>query len=417
MDKLRCLIVDDDPAKCERLKNALELEVGETGILVQSLGSVYEATALLRAHFFDLLIVDLNLPTRPGDEPRSDGGIRLLRQVSRGTAGLKQPFFIIGVTAFTDLAESSLAEFRKHGWALLEYSHDSVSWEDAIVNQSKHITECKKRIQNEFVQNQSDVCIVTALPEIELEAVLSLPATFRSFADPGDETRYSEATFDFQGRPLRVVACSAREMGNASSAALASKILMKFRPRICFLAGICAGIDAEIGDIVVAEFSLHYESGKWKQSEGGESIFRPQPRYQAASDRLLEAVRRFGVEHPDKVLALPARWKGSKTGKSPQVKIGPVASGAAVIEDQGIVNGLLYRDRKLVGLEMESYGFYLAARHSTAPKSEFIMIKGACDKASPPKTDGFQTYAAYLSAHFIYEFIEHEMKFDGGLFS
>jgi nucleoside phosphorylase len=415
--RLRCLIVDDDGAKCTKLTSALELEVGVAGIEIQVRGSAYEATVALRADFFDLMIVDLNLPTRPGDTPMSDGGIRLLRQISRGTAGIKRPLFIVGVTAFSDLAEGALSEFRKHGWALLEYSHDSTSWEEAIVNQCKHITECKARIESHATASRADICIITAIHNVELQAVLDLPLGFTSFADAGDETRYSQGTLTAPDRPLRVVVCAATEMGNPSSAVLTTKVLSKFRPRVCVMAGICAGIDAEIGDIAIAEFSLHHESGKWKQTDEGESVFRPQPRYQAASDRILEAVRRFSVDHQEQILSLPAHWRDRRTGRNVEVRVGPVASGAAVVEDQTIVDGLLFRDRKLVALEMESYGFYLSGRHSIEPKPEFIMIKGICDKAKPPKTDDFQKYAAYLSARFIYEFLKTEVLFDGGLFS
>jgi nucleoside phosphorylase len=145
-------------------------------------------------------------------------------------------------------------------------------------------------------------------------------------------------------------------------------------------------------------------------------VFRPAPKYQPASDRVLEAIRRFTVDRPGEILALPALWRGSKIARSPVVIVGPVASGAAVVENQTLVNGLLFRDRKLVALEMESYGFYLSARHSVEPKSQFVMIKGACDKASPQKTDGFQAYAAFISAQLIYRFIVSEMSFEGGLF-
>ena len=76
-----------------------------------------------------------------------------------------------------------------------------------------------------------------------------------------------------------------------------------------------------------------------------------------------------------------------------------------MVENRTIVDNLKFRDRKLVALEMESYGFYIAGRNCGLPKTEFVMVKGVCDSATPPKTDKFQKYAAFVSAQFIHNFI------------
>ena len=59
---------------------------------------------------------------------------------------------------------------------------------------------------------------------------------------------------------------------------------------------------------------------------------------------------------------------------------------------------------------MESYGFYLAGRYASYPRPEFIMIKGICDNARPPKSDEYQKYAAFLSANFALEFVLAECQ-------
>ncbi len=198
-------------------------------------------------------------------------------------------------------------------------------------------------------------------------------------------------------------------MGIAGMSSLATQLVCGLRPRICFLTGICAGIKSEIGDIVIAESALNYETGKYKQAEESiEVVFNPEPRYLTCTPRLLDALRTFSSERRADVLGLPARFPGTNAPKAPNVAIGPVACGAAVIESSDIIENLQFQNRKLEGLEMESYGFYLACRNSH-PGVEYAMVKAVCDTGRPPKEDRYQAYASFLGACFTIEFIKDLM--------
>ena len=140
------------------------------------------------------------------------------------------------------------------------------------------------------------------LSDIELEAVFDVFVGLTTFALPGDEARYAEGLIDVGGRAIRVVACAAPEMGNSAAAMISTKVISKFRPHVSFMAGVCAGIDANIGDIAVAEHALHYESGKWTEGTGGEAVFLPQPRYLGGGNAIIgrdSAVQTgpFGRDH------------------------------------------------------------------------------------------------------------------------
>lgn len=417
MTMIECLIVDDDEIKRERIRQVIVSEIGESNVRIRTAESANEATTLLRATAFDLMVVDVNLPLRSMESPSSEGGTKLMRQVGRGTGNLIRPAFVVGITGYTELVATAAADFAEHGWALLTYAVNTSRWEESLANQCKHVWSYRQRLLKAANSYLCDALIITALAEPELDAVRQRQCKFETHASPFDTARYYKGTLPHAKGELTVVAISAPEMGNAGAAVATSKALTLFRPKACVLLGICAGIGAQVGDLAIAEFALHYESGKYKEGDGGECVFEPAPRYQSASPRLLEAIKRYNIDRAADILALPAAWPGNRPQNGPFVHVGPVAAGAAVVENTEMVKSLKFRDRKLVALEMESYGFYLACKHALSPAPEFVMVKAVCDMACPPKKDEYQKYAAFLSSSYVVSFLASEAGHNGGIFS
>ena len=282
------------------------------------------------------------------------------------------------------------------------------------MNQCQHLADVKMRYQSSNTSTESfDVCICTALAEPELKPLIEVfnlsPQTYE-----GDVTRYSQGYLSASKTNVSICAASAPEMGVSAMACLTTKMLARFRPKVCFLVGICAGINAEIGDIVVAESSFTYETGKVVQEAGElEAIFHPNPRYLPASPGCIEAVRQFNSEKAVQIRAIASEFTTVDPPKIPAVEIGPVACGAAVIESENMVQELKDQNRKIQGLEMESYGFYLACRN--AADCNYLMIKAVCDSARPPKEDGYQAYCSFIVARFLQEFLLSEEQNSEGL--
>lgn len=63
VNRVRVLIVDDEPAICKALSIALK----RTGLEVVTVESGETATSMLRAEHFDVLVVDLRIPDMRGD--------------------------------------------------------------------------------------------------------------------------------------------------------------------------------------------------------------------------------------------------------------------------------------------------------------------------------------------------------------
>ncbi|GAA5508445.1 hypothetical protein [Novipirellula caenicola] len=413
MNRLTCLVVDDDPDKASQIQEVVCREFGDDFVEIVCVGSAYEAGQRMRKSMFDLLFIDLNLPMRKDGEAVGDGGIKLLKQVMRATGKLIRPSFVVGITAFEDLASRDVKDFREQGWALIQYEADSAAWESTIANHCRQIAEIQKRYASSEVDHV-DVCICTALAEPELRACKDIfSVKLKSVEKCGRNFDLYELIVG--ERKVSVCLASASEMGIASIASLTTQLICNFRPSVCLLLGICAGIRSEIGDLVIAESSVNYQTGKWEQAdESLEAVFKQEPRYHTASPRILEALRCFNSERKDRILAIPSAFRGVDPPKAPATNIGPVACGAAVIESEQIVGDLQFQNRKLEGLEMESYGFYVACRNAY-PGLEYAMIKAVCDTGRPPKRDEFQSYASFLSAEYAIAFLRDLVERDSNL--
>lgn len=403
MRKLICLIVDDDEGKAQQIAEVVIREFGEEAVSTVRAASAYEASQHMRRTMFDLLFIDLNLPMRKGESASGDGGLKLLKQVMRATGSLIRPSFVVGITAFEELAARDVKDFREQGWALVQYDVGSETWESTIANHCRQLEEIRKRYSATDAEDV-DVCICTALAEPELIACKDLFQGNLRTIERGGRT-FEIGELQIADRSIRVCLASASEMGIASMSSLTTQLICYFKPKLCILLGICAGIRSEIGDVVIAESSLNYQTGKWEEEEGTfEAVFKHEPRYHTASARTLEALRRFVSDRKEKILAIPAGFRAIKPNRAPAVSVGPVACGASVVESRQIVGELEFQNRKLEGLEMESYGFYVACRNAY-PGLEYAMIKAVCDTGRPPKEDKYQAYASFLSAKFGYEFV------------
>ena len=99
-----------------------------------------------------------------------------------------------------------------------------------------------------------------------------------------------------------------------------------------------------------------------------------------------------------------SNFGGVKPSNIPTIKVGPVASGSAVLSDADFVERIKKQHRQLLGLEMELYGVYTAARDAPYPQPIAIGIKGVSDFADNKKSDQYKAYAAYVSVQALSKF-------------
>lgn len=392
---LSVLIVDDDPEKAKSVAEGLSQVNGIESVI--TVGDQISAKRAMKDTAFDLVVLDIALPLRSNEEPQRLGGLDLLNEVINRPV-YKRPGHFVGLTAITDVYEQAAARFGNELWSVIFYDRTSDSWLEQLKAKARHIiaAEVAHSDNKDFGH---DLCVVTALQDPELAAVLRIDWHWQELSVPTDASIYYKGHFQrVSGKSGSVVAARASGMGMSAAAVLAMKMIMQFRPRCLVICGICAGNKSEVqpGDLIVANPSWDYGSGKHTIRDNA-PVFEAAPQPYSLSTRLRGAVERLQAE--GKTLNdIREGFQGQKPNAAFRVHIGPLASGASVLANQSLFNQVQQQNRKLLGIDMEGYGIMAAASEAPAPQPEAIIMKSVSDFADEHKDDRFRHYAAYTSA-------------------
>jgi nucleoside phosphorylase len=258
----------------------------------------------------------------------------------------------------------------------------------------------------------SDIGIICALEQPELDAVTNAFGGAKAWKEVG-EARYAhvyrETSLQTNSeKTLRVIATASTSMGLTAAAIVTTQMIMQFRPRLIVMIGIAAGTrsgNKQFGDVLVADPSVDYNSGKVVDSKGIRE-FLPDPYPIGLNARLRSVLQKYGSRR-EVFAAIRARWSGKLPLEPNRLHIGPLGAADQVIDDPNRVLEITKNWRKLVGVEMETYGVYRACHESPDPKPRTVSFKAVCDFAAE-KTDSWQPYAAFMAAHFAHDFLKSE---------
>jgi nucleoside phosphorylase len=402
---VKILIVDDSPRRYAKLLASLTPTfVDRDDIDVRVCAN--DARDALRDKHYDLMIIDILLPLRADEDPSERHSQDLLIEITE-FGDLCKPNLIVGLTADRELGRKVEPVFKERLWTVVIYSDDNDAWTQQIAKCVEWIVDKGRRASRPSYG--VDLVVLCALAEPELRAVLRLPWEW-SAARPLDELLFvHDGKFSYGGKDYTVAAASCSRMGMVSSALVASRLIEKLRPRVIAMTGICAAVrgKAQLGDVLLADPSWDWQSGKRARLED-KSSFAISP-HQLDVDPGIRT--RFEALKGDrsKLSAIADAWQGNVPGQLKLI-VGPVASGSAVLADQGLVPEIQAQHREVCGIEMEAYGVYSAAAFAEAPKPLFFSMKAACDFADSSKNNDYQSYAAYTSAKVLELFIERYMS-------
>lgn len=258
----------------------------------------------------------------------------------------------------------------------------------------------------------SDIGIVCALQSPELEAVLAALGGASKWREIGDARLthvYRETETDTSdAKKLRVIATTSTSMGLTAAAIATTQLIHHFRPRIVAMIGVAAGTrsgNKEFGDVLVADPSVDYNSGKIAIVSGARELL-PDPYPIGLNPRLRSLLQKYRGQNPV-FEQIRSRWPKKKPASQNRLHVGPVGAADQVVDDPSRIIEIQRNWRKLIGIEMETYGVYRAAQESPEPKPRFVSFKAVCDFGAE-KTDDWQEYAAFVAAEFAVEFFKRE---------
>lgn len=401
---VKILMVEDSREKYEAVVEELTSDVIGVDLEIDRAVNANSAKQMLRVNTYDLMLLDVALPERDGEEPDLYGGLKLLREVV-GRTIYNTPTHVIGLTAFLDIYKSSIAEFAKELWSIVYYDPSSIEWIRPIENKILHIDSLLN--VSKAVTYSTDICVVAALQD-ELDPLLNNGWGWTQHDVEGDSTIYYRTEVLGQNsKQLSVVAAKCSAMGMAAASALAVKLGMTFQPKYIAMIGICAGDSDSVqyGDVIAASPVWDYGSGKHYDRDG-DSVFQHAPYQINISTEVRGYLERIKGSQ-DLLRSCGESFSGKKPRNTPDVVFGPLASGAAVVANSEMFQQLQQEQhRKLVGLEMEAYGVLLAAQELPHPQPQAFIIKAVQDYADQDKNDEYRPYACHVSASVLRVMVE-----------
>lgn len=259
----------------------------------------------------------------------------------------------------------------------------------------------EEEIQNDSNSNKDsepiDLLLLCALPEERDRAFEAFGVAEedrnRIFQDFRSDFNFIYQKFSYASFSIAVVTQNA--MGMATATSLLTRAILAMNPKLVAMTGICAGRKdkAYLGDIIVADQVFDYTAGKRYIDK-----FAHRPYSFATDDDIRNYISTAILNNDGITDSILESWHGSRISHRISVHMKALASGTAVIDDQQTMIDAASIQDNLYAIDMESYGFALAA---TALRKKWIVIKAVQDYADGNKEHdetGIRDFSAYASA-------------------
>lgn len=414
---LSILIIDDSDDKIRVLKSLFRENPSIRPERVEIADSVLTAIDKLASKRYDLVILDLYLPTEKGDDANPDGGMQLVQMMDiEEFDEIYKPFHIVGLSREKITPEHKEA-FSRSLWFLLTYDEMDDTWRKQLMQKVNYLIQSKKLLQ-ESATYDYDVAIINALQNPENFWTKKLfSKEWKEVTIIGDDCNsYYAATLKISsGKDIRIVTCFANQMASTASAMLTTKVIYNFRPKYLFMTGIAAAVEenkVNCGDILVATEVWDGASGKYKDTEEEDSVFMPDYRQKTLNSAFQNTINQLKENQQVLREISDAYSSTNKPSTNLAIHTGPMASVPAVIASEEQLNKLKEHARKLLGIEMEAYGMFYAAENAISPRPKIVAsLKSVSDYATQKKNDNYQDYAAYTSNALLKHIVQNYLQF------
>ncbi len=233
-----------------------------------------------------------------------------------------------------------------------------------------------------------EYAIITAL-EDEMKPILKLIEE-KSHEDDNKSHRICFGVFK-ENTNKRVVYVSQQSTGMIDAAILATDIISKYNPKFLIMPGVLAGRadETNLGDVIVSTKIFTIDKGKIKGDR-----FDGELETVHTENAIVSAIKRKKIEIENHIT------DADQQGRRVEIHFGPVACVRQVIDKKGFFDDISSIDRKVIALEMESYGIARACEIVNNRNTIPLIIKSVMDNGVD-KTDGSKSHAAWTSAETI----------------
>lgn len=192
-----------------------------------------------------------------------------------------------------------------------------------------------------------------------------------------------------------IVVAQPLDLANVDAALVTSAAISEWQPQSLLFVGIAGAATDEIqlGDVIFGRRVYYYERGKVGAAQQLEPVMYP-----ADAQLLNVAMSKEDWKEP---ILLPRPDGGANR---PRIHIGDIASGEKVIAEEKARDEIVSRDRRILAIEMEGYGFSSAVWQS-ANRERYLILRVACDKADRNKNQDWQPYASAVGAAVLLDFL------------
>jgi len=247
-----------------------------------------------------------------------------------------------------------------------------------------------------MVSKKIDIGIITALPDIELPAILKAfdIHPHRKEDELAEGYRYWLSSFESSrlNRELTVAITSIGTAGNISSVAATNQLIQKFKPDLLLFVGIAAGLEEKVklSDVVVSENVFGYEMGRLIP-DGMEL----RPKYEHPPHDILQDVYFFNQQVDHSILIsffnklqntlTSDQLPPNESTPIPKIHKGAIASGEKLFADGSLSEIRTKHDERIRAGEMEGIGFSSESERKRIP---WLVIRGISDFGNPLTKEG-----------------------------
>ena len=200
--------------------------------------------------------------------------------------------------------------------------------------------------QNDYIIEDVDYVVITALEEDEMEKVLPLIERLHAFKN----SKHLIELGHFKSKPeKKVIYASQINTGMVDAAILATELICRFNPKYLIMTGVLGGKPEKtnLGDVVISNKVFTIDKGKLTDTEFQHEIESTNTAGSHSTAILREKKKIIDfISNEDTIF-----------NKRIEIHFEPVACVRHVIDKKGyFIENISTIDRKSIALEMESYG-------------------------------------------------------------